>query len=105
MILKPENIVIMRGNVAIKWSDGSESFIQNKQLRDACPCANCSGESDIFGNVYKNNNQEHASNNQQKYKISGYRHIGHYAIRVQWADGHNSGIYSFDLLSNLSVEK
>jgi DUF971 family protein len=105
MILKPENIVIMHDNIAIKWADGSESFIKNRQLREACPCANCSGESDVFGNVYKNNNQEHNSNNQQKYKISGYRHIGHYAIRVQWADGHNGGIYSFDLLSNLSVEK
>ena len=101
----PENIIIMPENIAIKWNDGSESFIKNKQLREACPCANCSGESDVFGNVYKNKDGEHHSNNQQKYKISGYRHIGHYAIRIQWADGHNSGIYSFDLLSNLNVEK
>ena len=105
MILKPKNIVIMHENIAIKWADGSESFIKNKQLRDACPCANCSGESDVFGNIYKNNNQKHASNNQQKYKINGYRNIGHYAIRVQWEDGHNTGIYSFDFLKNLNVEK
>lgn len=105
MILKPENIVIMHENIAIKWTDGSESFIKNKQLRDACPCANCSGESDVFGNLYKNNIQVQNSNNHLKYKISSYRHIGHYAIRVHWADGHNSGIYSFDLLSNLNVKK
>ena len=105
MMLKPENIVIMHENIAIKWADGSESFIKNKQLRGACPCANCSGESDVFGNIYKTKNEEHNSNNQQKYKISSYRYIGHYAIRIQWADGHNSGIYSFDFLSNLNVEK
>ena len=91
--------------IAIKWSDGKDSLIDFNILRDNCPCAFCSGESDVFGNVYKYNVRNDNSNNQRKYKISGYRHIGHYAIRVQWADGHNGGIYSFDLLSNLSVEK
>ena len=101
--LKPKNIVIMGENIAIKWDDGSESFIKNKRLRDACPCANCSGESDVFGNVYKNKVQEDLIYRQKKYEISSYRNIGHYAIRIQWGDGHNSGIYSFDLLNNLNV--
>ena len=105
MSLKPNDIIIMDSNIAIKWNNNTESFVSTKELRNMCPCANCSGESDVFGNVYKNNIQESVSNNQQKYKISGYRNIGHYAIRIQWADGHNSGIYSFDLLINLSVEK
>ena len=101
--MKPIDIVIMNTNIAIKWDDGSESFIDNKQLRDACPCANCSGESDIFGNVYKNN-QIKTNTYDSKYKIINYRNIGHYAIRIQWGDGHNSGIYAFNLLNTFDVE-
>ena len=101
--MKPVDIVIMNTNIAIKWADGSESFIDNKQLRDACPCANCSGESDIFGNVYKNN-QIKTNTDDSKYKIINYRNIGHYAIRIQWGDGHNSGIYAFNLLNTFDVE-
>ena len=43
--IKPKKIIVMDNNVAIKWDDGSESFIVNKMMRERCPCANCSGES------------------------------------------------------------
>jgi len=103
--LKPEKIIIMDQSIAIKWMSGEESFIKNKSLRDACPCANCSGESDIFGNIYMGNNKLLGPNNNKKYQISEYRNIGHYAIRIHWRDGHSTGIYSFDLLKALDAEK
>ena len=37
----------------LKWEDGFESYIKLKILREKCPCANCKGEKDVFGNVYK----------------------------------------------------
>ena len=96
---KPKNIIVMDNNIAIKWDDGSESFIENQIIRDKCPCANCSGESDVFGNIYKSNVQP--SNNKNRYIINRYMKIGHYAIRVVWEDGHNAGIYSFEFLKSL----
>ena len=104
MGLKPESIVIMGGNVAIKWNDDSESFIATSELREKCPCANCSGESDVFGNVYKGNDRG-SNDNRQKYIISAYMNVGHYAIRIIWADGHNAGIYSFNFLKGLSASE
>ena len=104
MPAKPKNIVIIGNNLAISWNDNTESFIENKRLRDVCPCANCSGETDVFGNVYKGNNSQNNAN-LEKYIIKGYINIGHYAIRVVWGDGHNAGIYSFDLLKNLNDTK
>ena len=53
MSLKPQTIMVIENNIAIKWEDQSESYLSNKELRDKCPCANCSGESDVFGNIYK----------------------------------------------------
>ena len=92
----------MDDNIAIKWNDDSESFILNKLLRDKCPCANCSGESDVFGNIYKSAVQQSDNN---KYTINRYINIGHYAIRIVWQDGHNAGLYSFVFLKTLDDNK
>ena len=37
-----EQIIPLDSEIAIKWSDGTEKYIQNIRLRDNCPCANCS---------------------------------------------------------------
>jgi len=100
MSLKPEDIIVVGDNVAIKWNDGSESFITTQELREKCPCANCSGESDVFGNIYKGANN--APDSRKKYIIDGYIKIGHYAIRIMWGDGHNAGIYSFTFLKKFN---
>ena len=99
MIIKPDNIIIMNNKMAIKWNDESESLIDNKLLRKQCPCANCSGESDIFGNLYQSNVLK--IDNQDQYLIVRYINIGHYAIRIIWKDGHSAGIYSFEFLKSI----
>ena len=48
-----ENILLVGTELAVKWSDETESFIDLRLLRDNCPCAFCSGEKDVLGNVYK----------------------------------------------------
>ena len=102
MILKPENIVIMHENIAIKWADGSESFIKNKQLREACPCANCSGESDVFGNTYKGPKIKLTP---KAYKLINVIKVGNYAISITWGDLHNTGIYTFEYLRDMDLSK
>ncbi|MHB8580531.1 MAG: gamma-butyrobetaine hydroxylase-like domain-containing protein [Ignavibacteriaceae bacterium] len=34
--------------------------------------------------------------------ISSIKEIGNYAISISWKDGHNTGIYEFPFLKNLS---
>ena len=103
MITKPKNIIVVENQLAIKWNDGEESFVDCKQLRLSCPCANCSGEIDIFGNRYIDKDQLPSS--KSKSIIINYEYVGHYAIRFLWADGHNNGIYSFKLLKSLNDSK
>lgn len=103
MNIKPNNLVVLNDNLAIRWMDGSESFIDTSDLRLACPCANCSGESDVFGNLYIN--QQPKQLKKQDYQIIKYDYIGHYAIRFVWGDGHNAGIYSFKLLKDFNDRK
>lgn len=99
MKIKPKKIIVMNSNVAIKWSDDSESFIDNRVMRERCPCANCSGESDVFGNIYKT--KASPLNSEGQYIINSFVNVGHYAIRILWGDGHGAGIYSFNFLRSL----
>ena len=36
-----------------------------------------------------------------KLKMNAVEAVGNYAIRIQWSDGHGSGIYSFEHLRNI----
>tara|TARA_B100001113_G_C20909545_1_gene535003 strand:+ start:68 stop:379 length:312 start_codon:yes stop_codon:yes gene_type:complete len=103
MIAKPTNIIVVENQLAIKWNDGKESFVDCKKLRLSCPCAKCSGESDIFGNKYINKDKK--PNSESNFVIINYEYVGHYAIRFLWGDGHNSGIYSFNFLRDLNDSK
>ena len=92
---------IFPNGLAIQWADNTESFLDFHTLRDACPCAYCSGETDVFGNIYKGPEQVYKENS---YVLNGLQPVGYYALRPFWADGHHSGIYSFALLKELSKE-
>ena len=81
-----------------KWEDGFESYINLKILREKCPCANCEGEKDVFGNIYKGENRPL---NENSFLLNGIQPVGYYALRPYWKDGHHSGIYSFEMLRSL----
>ena len=96
-----EKIDVFDNELAIKWSNKKESFVQNNILRDSCPCAFCSGETDVFGNKYIGKGIEKSKD---AYKIQKIEYVGHYALRIFWADHHNSGIFTFELLKKLANE-
>ena len=35
------------------------------------------------------------------YRLSGLKEVGHYAWQLLWADGHSTGIYTYDYLRRL----
>ena len=81
-----------------KWEDGLESYINLKVLREKCPCADCEGEKDVFGNIYKGDTKPM---NENSFLLKGIQPVGYYALRPFWNDGHHSGIYSFEFLRTL----
>ena len=99
--MRPLDIQHIGNELAVKWEDGTEDFIALDKLRRACPCAGCKGEVDIFGNLYKNPEKPLAANAFELVRIIS---IGGYAIQPTWADGHNTGIYSFEYLRRVAGE-
>lgn len=80
----------------LKWDDNSTSSIPLNKLRKFCPCATCmtdrEKQSSSFIPIFHSGQT----------KISGINKIGNYAIGILWEDGHNTGIYEFPFLKNLS---
>ena len=100
--MKPLDIQHIGHELAIKWEDGREDFILLESLRRACPCAGCKGEMDILGNLYKTPEKPYAAN---AFRLVRMNSIGGYAVAPVWADGHDSGIYSFDYLRRIGLSK
>jgi DUF971 family protein len=100
--MRPLDIQPIGNELAVRWDDGSESFIPLKRLRHACPCAGCKGEMDIMGNIYKNPEKPLTPAAFELVRIAS---VGGYAVQPAWADGHNSGIYSFEYLRRVAAEK
>jgi DUF971 family protein len=96
--MQPIDIQQIGQEVAIKWEDGSESFVTLERLRRACPCAGCRGEVDIMGQLHKGPEQTLTP---AAFQLRALNRIGTYAVQPVWADGHATGLYSFDYLRGL----
>jgi DUF971 family protein len=97
--MRPVKIETIGEELAIKWDDGGESFVSLEKLRRHCPCAACKGEVDVMGNVYKGPDQELGPRAFQLVRIGN---VGGYGLQPVWADGHGTGIFSFDYLRRVA---
>ena len=100
MRLEPKNVQLIGSELALQWSDGGESFIEVERLRRACPCATCGGEPDVLGNI----SRPEVSYTSLSFELVGWQIIGGYALQPRWADGHSTGLYSFQYLRRLTAE-
>lgn len=99
--MRPTDIQTIGNELAIKWDDGTEDFIVLEKLRRACPCAGCKGETDIMGNVYRSPEKPLTP---KAFELVKMAKVGGYAIQPVWADGHATGIYSFEYLKRVAGE-
>jgi DUF971 family protein len=97
--MRPSDIQPIGDELAIKWDDGSESFVKLETLRRHCPCAGCRGETDIMGNLYKNPERPLTPAAFQLVRVAM---VGGYAIQPLWADGHGTGLYAFEYLRQVA---
>jgi DUF971 family protein len=92
----PEHIAISKSKgIHIDWKDGHHSEYGLTYLRDKCPCAACTG---AHGTPPRQ--PAAAASPFQMFtptlKMLAVEPVGNYAIRINWSDGHNTGIYSWE---------
>ena len=95
---EPEHIAISKSKgIKIDWKDHHHSEYEVAYLRDECPCATCTG---AHGTEPQKSNYAAPSSPFQMYKpvlkMLAVEPVGQYAIRIDWSDGHNTGIYTFE---------
>lgn len=96
----PVEVQIIGAEVAIRWSDGQETYFSASRLRAASPSAETQGERDILG-------QRHGGHGPRDFSgvnVVGWDRVGNYALRFDFSDGHRTGIYSFEYLLKLSAQ-
>lgn len=85
----------------IAWNDGQTRKYPFKVLRDACPCATCRekerGKSSAPANPFEILTPAEA----QPLSIAGMRPVGQYAYAIAFSDGHDTGIFTLELLRTL----
>lgn len=77
--------------LSIEWADGHESAYDGAYLRMMCPCAKCRGHSP--GEV-----EPPTWSDCKDVRVQHAAAVGAYALRLDFTDGHDTGIYSFDWL-------
>ena len=99
MRLDLANVQLIGDELAIRWSDGVESYLALERFRRACPCATCGGEPDVLGNI----SRPDVSYTPASFELTGWQVVGGYALQPRWADGHSTGLYSFQYLRRLTA--
>ncbi len=82
--------------LSILWEDGHRDDFDVRDLRLACHCALCVEE--MSGRPLLDPKTIRSDVRPQQIMS-----IGNYAIKFDWSDGHNSGIYSFESLRTLGA--
>jgi DUF971 family protein len=101
---KPTTLEVRDGHkLYIEWSDGAKREIAFGELREACPCATCrekrkeppqpSGSLPVLSLAEA-----------RPLKIQAMTPVGSYAYNIEFSDGHDTGIYTLELLRSLGKE-
>lgn len=91
--------IVIGKELAVAFDDGTEWYVPIDMLRRACPCANCQGEPDALGRVVK----PHVELAPNSFTLTSIEQVGGYALQLRWADGHATGLYSYDYLRRLAA--
>src|SRR5437764_3343189 len=80
--------------LSITWGDGELCSYKARDLRRACPCAQCVNE-------WTGQRVLQPEAISEQLSIQDISIVGRYALNFRWSDGHETGIYSFRYLREL----
>jgi DUF971 family protein len=84
-------------HLVIEWSDGHRGVYAWKHLRAQCPCASCREERNKPPDPFRILSDKDLAPRAPLAPVS-VTPVGHYAYKITWNDGHDTGIYTLDSL-------
>ena len=93
--------------LTITWQDGATTPLSSEQLRRNCPCAACKEKRGDSTHAKPLTGKKRSlmvveATLDQELTLQEIWGVGQYAIGLRWGDGHDSGIYTFEYLRELS---
>ncbi len=91
----------------VTWADNSESQLSSETLRRQCPCAECREKRGDDSHAKPLTGKKRSlsivqNTREEQLGLETIWGVGQYAIGIRWNDGHDSGIYTFELLAQLA---
>jgi DUF971 family protein len=86
--------------LSVEWNDGHRSTYTWQHLRKACPCATCREEQTKPPDPFRILTAAELAP-KPPLKPVAMTPVGHYAYKITWNDGHDSGIYTLESLRAL----
>ncbi len=84
------------GSLDITWKPGEVTRLKFVALRGECPCAGCVDE-------WTGKRTLDVSKIPPDIRIAAMSLVGNYAIKIVWSDGHDTGLFSWKRLRELSA--
>jgi DUF971 family protein len=92
--------LVDENRLRIAWSDGQTREYGVRELREQCPCATCR-ERRTAPPPPSNELPVLSAAETQTLRISAMHPTGRYAYSIHFSDGHDTGIYTLELLREL----
>ncbi len=87
--------------MTIVWADGHVSTYDFTLLRAACPCAECRGGHENMRSTPDPAVFQVSLGDSPATWLTNVEAVGHYALSLEWEDGHRFGIYTWEYLRAL----
>lgn len=86
--------------LVIEWSDGHRGIHTWERLRASCPCATCRDEAGRPADPFRILTPQELAP-RPPLAPAAMEPVGHYAYKIVWNDGHDTGIYTLAALREL----
>ncbi len=81
--------------ILLSWPGGKQVSLPSRALREACPCAGCVEE-------FTGKKLLDPATIPADIRPDRIEPVGNYAVRFVWSDGHDTGLYTWRTLRELS---
>jgi DUF971 family protein len=97
--MSPTNLRALRDDrvLEITWPDGVVHRLPFRLLRQECPCASCVNE-------FTGERMLKPDSVSEDIAPESMNLVGNYALKISWSDGHNTGLYAWEVLRRIAIE-
>jgi DUF971 family protein len=92
--VRPLEAALDGADLRIAWEDGRTSRLPLRYVRQQCPCAGCVEE-------FTGRRTLDPESVPADVRPVSLAEVGRYALQIRWTDGHETGLYSWELLRHL----